>query len=257
MKSVCHSKQFRCTGVKQSGFTLIELLVVIAIIAILAAILLPALNSARGTARRSSCVNNLKQIGLAMNTYTSDSDDFYTPLFATNVEDDSWAATLCIKNYLSDFNILICDSRLETYNVDAMYQVRSLAAAPTDPALYVLSSSYGGNVFVLGTGSRTDTYANSRDRKSQKPAKMNQVQQASNTMMISEYKSAGKWDSPLRFQQVGEVFGDHHAGSANTLWCDGHVSTNVISPTNTLKYSSSTWVVSVCYYMFCDKSVSQ
>ncbi len=58
------------------GFTLIELLVVIAIIAVLIALLLPAVQAAREAARRAQCVNNLKQLGLAMHNYHQTNDSF-------------------------------------------------------------------------------------------------------------------------------------------------------------------------------------
>ena len=64
---------------KKSGFTLIELLVVIAIIAILAAILLPALQKARMRGYLSNCTNNLKQITFASLNYADSNDDYYMP----------------------------------------------------------------------------------------------------------------------------------------------------------------------------------
>ena len=113
----------------KKNFTLIELLVVIAIIAILAAMLLPALAKAREKARQISCISNLKQCGLGACIYMDDNNGNIALRGAYEGADRSWCKRLVMGKYLQDGKTLTCPTMPNRTNTPA-------ADANTDNVTY-------------------------------------------------------------------------------------------------------------------------
>ena len=136
---------------KKQGFTLIELLVVMAILTILAGLLVPGVMRTREQARRTACMNNLRQIGIALHLYASDSKEKFPDVgqsSASNFE------VLRAGGYLDDYDVFICPSDRENVaatsgplgsgNVSYMYWAGlSEAYSPNTPIAADRSSGTG------------------------------------------------------------------------------------------------------------------
>lgn len=230
---------------KRNPFSLVELLVVIAIIALLASMLLPALNNAKSVAKSSGCINNLKMIGLSEISYCGDYAEYLTPALVGGITWDDMLADYMNRNLTEaqksqdplSTSVKVNNSSLQcpedplTRTSTTAYYARSyllfgplasqnpvLTAGKPNPNLLFGPAGENYSVKISFIPAPSSTYLGS---------------EAFNTGNYIGYHGAAWVDCSGNFNLCKQSKGPAHMNQDNYMYCDGHVASErrIISST--------------------------
>lgn len=212
----------------RKSFTLIELLVVIAIIAILAAMLLPALGRSRAIAKQMSCSNILKQFGSGCKMYESDYSEWCMPMTIDNTSGDDFHWYGFMRPYV---NQTPHPSDSGQYRLGLICPEASYAVShPVSAGLYKLSIVYGMN--RDGLPAYGNVYRGIKNTVVRNPSSKLLIGDATDWLIANTrvskptyYDVYGERDNPTGTTD-NNIVAYRHSGRGNFVYYDGHVQTN-------------------------------
>lgn len=221
---------------RPQGMTLVELLVVVAVIGALVALLLPAVQAARGAARRVDCANRLRQIGVAMHMYLDTHDGRFPRSSHSALAHRAPPWEYALTPWL-DPTADSVGGALPARTIETVYACPEDERPPT-PAL-----SYGQNVwFELLPEETGEVYGTPTGPEY---PHLSAIAATSRTVLTAEVPAAARIDHVMaHFWHLGgapEVAHERHAGVANYLWVDGHASAHALSATFDLTIQLDLW----------------